>query len=107
MHPGFKTGLDFRLHMLWGLTVMDAVETMYRATRPYEIHKGDTQKVYDQWILPLMKTFANISTSKIAYPKKALEDFDACIADFNKIEIDRSVRKPRVAFEHYGQFQFY
>jgi predicted CoA-substrate-specific enzyme activase len=97
MHPGFKTGLDFRLHMLWGLTVMDAVETMYRATRPYEIHKGDTQKVYDQWILPLMKTFANISTSKIAYPKKALEEFDACIADFNKIEIDRSVRKPRVA----------
>lgn len=97
MHPGFKVGLDFRLHMLWGLSVMDAIETMYRAIRPYEINKGDTQKVYDHWIPILMKKLGQLPKRKIAYPKKALKLLDQCIADFNKIEADRSVRKPRVA----------
>ncbi len=96
MHPGFKVGLDFRLHMLWGLSVMDAIETMYRAIRPYEIHNGDTQKVYDKWIPILMKELGQLPKSKIAYPKKVLALFDECVAEFNTIEADRSIRKPRV-----------
>lgn len=96
MHPGFKVGLDFRLHMLWGLSVMDAIETMYRAIRPYEIHNGDSQKVYDKWIPVLMKELGHLPKSKIAYPKKVLALFDECIAEFNTIEADRSIRKPRV-----------
>src|SRR5574344_1072609 len=96
MHPGFKVGLDFRLHMLWGLSVMDAIETMYRAIRPYEIHNGDTQKVYDKWIPILMKELGQLPKSKIAYPKKVLALFDDCVAEFNTIEADRSIRKPRV-----------
>lgn len=96
MHPGFKVGLDFRLHMLWGLSVMDAIETIYRAIRPYEIHNGDTQKVYDKWIPILMKELGQLPKSKIAYPKKVLALFDECVAEFNTIEADRSIRKPRV-----------
>jgi predicted CoA-substrate-specific enzyme activase len=96
MHPGFKVGLDFRLHMLWGLSVMDAIETMYRAIRPYEIHNGDSQKVYDKWIPVLMKELGHLPKSKIAYPKKVLALFDECVAEFNTIEADRSIRKPRV-----------
>ncbi|MFA6836383.1 MAG: acyl-CoA dehydratase activase [Fibrobacteraceae bacterium] len=96
MHPGFKLSLDFRLHMLWGLTVMDLVETIYRASRPYEIHKGDTQKVFDHWIPLLMHEIGYTPKQLIAYPKSVLNMLDQAIDDFNKIEVDRTVRKPRV-----------
>ena len=39
MHPGFTVGLDFRLHMLWGIVLMDAIETMYRAILPYDSYR--------------------------------------------------------------------
>ena len=97
MHPGFKLTLDFRLHMLWGLTMMDAIETIYRRSRPYELHEGDTQKVYDIWLPRVMETVAKISTKSIAYPKEAIRVFDQAIEEFNKVEVDASYRKPRVA----------
>ena len=97
MHPGFKLTLDFRLHMLWGLTMMDAIETMYRRSRPYELHAGDTQKVYDEWLPKIMEKVAVISKKSIAYPKEAIHLFDQAVEAFNKIEVDDSYRKPRVA----------
>lgn len=97
MHPGFKLTLDFRLHMLWGLTMMDAIETIYRRSRPYELHAGDTQKVYDKWLPRVMEKVAVISTKGIAYPKEALKTFDQAVEAFNRIEVDSSYRKPRVA----------
>ncbi|MDR2579661.1 MAG: acyl-CoA dehydratase activase-related protein, partial [Fibromonadaceae bacterium] len=50
MHPGFNAGIDFRLHMLWGMAIMDGIEIMFRAIRPYEKNIGESQKVYDYWI---------------------------------------------------------
>ncbi len=97
MHPGFHTGLDFRLHMLWGLSIMDAIETMYRALRPYELHQGDTQKVYDEWMYRLMKEIAHLSKKELAYPKAVLRTFEQAVEAFNQVEADRSVRKPRVS----------
>lgn len=97
MHPGFRLGLDFKLHMLWGLSVMDCIETIYRALRPYEIHKGDTQKVYDEWMPKLMHMIAHLPKSKLAYPKAMLTELEKCIEAFNGVEADRSVRKPRVS----------
>ena len=97
MHPGFKLTMDFRLHMLWGLTMMDAIETIYRRSRPYEKHAGETQKVYDEWLPRVMEEVAVISHKSLAYPKKALKVFDKAIEAFNKIEVDSSYRKPRVA----------
>jgi predicted CoA-substrate-specific enzyme activase len=97
MHPGFKLGAGFRLHMLWGMGIMDCVETIYHASRPYEVHKGDTQKVYDHWMPLLMHEIGYTPKKHIAYPRLALEMLDLCIDDFNKIEVDRTVRKPRVS----------
>ena len=97
MHPGLSVGLDFRLHMLWGLVIMDSIETMYRALRPYEVVKGSTRKVYDEWMSRMMKMVGRIPRAKIAYPKKVLDEFECCIEAFNQVEADRSVRKPRVS----------
>lgn len=97
MHPGFKLGLPFQLHMLWGLTTMDCIETIYRRSRPYEFHAGDTQRVYDKWMPKIMEEIAYTSNKDIAYPKKALRMLDQAIEEFNQIEVDTSYRKPRVA----------
>jgi predicted nucleotide-binding protein (sugar kinase/HSP70/actin superfamily) len=97
MHPGFKLGLPFQLHMLWGLTVMDCIETIYRRSRPYELHAGDTQRVYDKWMPKIMEEIAYTPNKEIAYPKTALLMLDQAIEEFNKIEVDSSYRKPRVA----------
>jgi len=101
MHPGFRLGLDFRLHMLWGLVCMDAIETIYRALRPYEATKDDTQKVYDKWMPKIMHTLGNLKKHELAYPKKALTQFIACIQEFNQIKLtedrEKGERKPRVA----------
>ena len=101
MHPGFRLGLDFRLHMLWGLVTMDGIETMFRAIRPYEAHEGDTQKVYDHWMPLLMRMIGILGKKDLGYPKQVIEMFRACIEAFNGIEITedrkKGIRKPRVA----------
>lgn len=101
MHPGFRLGLDFRLHMLWGLVTMDGIETMFRAIRPYEAHEGDTQKVYDHWMPLLMRMVGILGKTDLGYPKQVIEMFRACIEAFNGIEITedrkKGIRKPRVA----------
>jgi len=90
MHPGFSAGLDFRLHMLWGMTMMDGIEIMFRAVRPYEKNHGESLRVYNHWIKETMlETAGNI--------KGALKKFEQAVEAFNSIEADMSVRKPRVA----------
>ncbi len=101
MHPGFQLGLDFRLHTLWGLAFMDAIETAYRAVRPYEIHKGDSKKIYSKWMPELMKTAATLKKTELGSPKRLVEMLRQCIDEFNKVEItearQKGIRKPRVA----------
>jgi len=90
MHPGFSAGLDFRLHMLWGMAVMDGIEIMFRAVRPYEKYNGESLRTYNYWIKETMQEAAgNI--------RGALKKFEKAVEAFNGIEADISVRKPRVA----------
>jgi len=90
MHPGFTAGVDFRLHMLWGMAMMDGIEIMFRAVRPYEKNRGESLRVYNYWIKETMQeTAGNI--------RGALKKFEQAVEAFNKIEADISVRKPRVA----------
>ncbi|GHV14335.1 hypothetical protein AGMMS49938_10280 [Fibrobacterales bacterium] len=90
MHPGFKAGLDFQIHMLWGMAMMDGIEIMFRTVRPYEKNRGETQRVYNYWIKEVMcEAAGNI--------RGALKKLEKAIEAFNKIDADFSVRKPRVA----------
>jgi len=80
---------------------MDAIETMYRALRPYEVNKGDTQKVYDHWMPLMMNLVGILKKSELVTPKKMLEMFHCCVEAFNTVSVteDRmnGIRKPRVA----------
>jgi predicted nucleotide-binding protein (sugar kinase/HSP70/actin superfamily)/methylmalonyl-CoA mutase cobalamin-binding subunit len=90
MHPGFNAGVDFRLHMLWGMAMMDGIEIMLRAIRPYEKNHGESLRVYNYWIKETMQeTAGNI--------RGALKKFEQAVEAFNNIEADMSIRRPRVA----------
>ncbi|MCL2281871.1 MAG: acyl-CoA dehydratase activase-related protein [Fibromonadales bacterium] len=90
MHPGFAAGIDFRLHMLWGMAIMDCIEIMFRTIRPYEKNIGESLRTYDHWIKETMLEAAgNI--------RGAIKKLEQAVDAFNKIEADTSVRKPRVA----------
>jgi len=90
MHPGFRAGVDFRVHMLWGMAMMDGIEIMFRAIRPYEKNRGESLRVYNYWIKETMQEAAgNI--------RGALKKFEQAVEAFNNIEADMSTRRPRVA----------
>jgi len=90
MHPGFEANLDFRLRIMWGITFMDAIETMVRQVRPYEVNLGQTQQVYEYYLNKVL-------SEAVVDRKVAMKSFEECVDAFNNIPIDRSNRKPRVA----------
>lgn len=90
MHPGFEANTAFRMKMVWGVALMDALEGIIRSIRPYEVHAGEAQRAYDYWM-------PKVLTECVTNRKKALNSFAECIEAFNAIEIDRSQRRPRVA----------
>lgn len=90
MHPGFSSGNWFRIGMLFGLHITDALEEMRRKIRPYELNKGETNKVFDEYIEKACDVLANESKLKV------FRVLSEAVKAFNEIPIDRSKRKPRV-----------
>lgn len=89
LHADFKLSVFFQLRMLWGLTMMDALEDLRRKVRPYEIKPGEANRVFDQGLEDISQGFNyGIRAAFQAY-KKAVDNFCA-------IEVKRMQRKPRV-----------
>jgi len=83
-------GMKFRINAWKGFVAFDYVRKIYRETKPYEIVKGETEKLYDESIKKLEKCIENGSRGL----HKLLVDI---ANDFQKIETDRSHRRPVVA----------
>ncbi|MBQ2669496.1 MAG: hypothetical protein IJG06_01840 [Clostridia bacterium] len=60
--------------------------------RPYEVHKGETNKVHDKWQKRLYNDIINKNHKNLKL-KKVIEEI---VADFDAIEIDETVKKPKV-----------
>jgi predicted CoA-substrate-specific enzyme activase len=83
-------GQKFRINAWRGFIVADFLRKIHRETRPYEINKGETDKLYEVSILKLEKCIENGS--------KGLHKVLASIAeDFMAIKVDKSVKRPVVA----------
>jgi predicted nucleotide-binding protein (sugar kinase/HSP70/actin superfamily) len=89
MHPGFRKGIAFQVNMVWGMAMVDRVEAMLRAVRPYEINPGETLKVYQHYL-------ESVTESIKGSREHALEEFRRAVNSFNAIPSDRTHRKPRV-----------
>lgn len=89
MHPGFRLGALFNVRCLWVITMMDILEELRRQIRPYELHSGETNRVFDESI---DRISAGIDKGIAA----AVRAYKKSIAEFCKIQYDRSELRPRV-----------
>jgi predicted nucleotide-binding protein (sugar kinase/HSP70/actin superfamily) len=83
-------GQKFRINAWRGFIVADYLRKIHRETRPYEINKGETDKIYENSIIKLEKCIENGS--------KGLHKVLAGVAEeFMAIKVDKSVKRPVVA----------
>lgn len=62
-NPGFSLSLTFLRQMLHGLVYGDLIMNLANQCRPYEIHKGDTDRLVDEWVNRLVADFEKGSSS--------------------------------------------
>ncbi len=89
MHPGFKLSPLFQIRMIWSLAMIDALEMMLRAVRPYETVPGQTDGVFETCLSEVTEIIPKGIKEAKAVMRKAVERFNA-------IPSDRRVRRPRV-----------
>ena len=83
-------GQKFRINAWKGFVVADYLRKIFRETRPYEINKGDSDKLYYESLRRLERCIEKGS--------RGLHKVLTSIAlDFMAIEVDKSKRKPVVA----------
>ena len=90
MHPGVRLGTMFNLRALWVITMMDMLEELRRQIRPYELNKGETNRVFDETIDNMARGIDKGIISALKAYKKGL-------ARFCEIKYDRSKPRPRVS----------
>ena len=88
--PGFKITMPLIERMLKMVVYADLLQKMLTKNRVYEIHKGETQKLFDQW---MEKSKRLLEKSTMKEFKQSIYDM---VEDFEKIELDLSVEKPKV-----------
>ncbi len=88
--PGFKLSLGLFEGLLKGVIYGDLLQKMLTKNRAYEVNKGETEKLYNEW-MDKCKALVRKSTNKQF--KQSIYDI---VNDFEKIELDTSVKKPKV-----------
>ncbi len=91
------SGLQFTLPLIRttvaALVYGDLIMYLHNKTRSYEVKKGATQEVVDYWIKKLREQFDHKRGGKWKDVKKNCKEI---CQDFEKIELDKSVIKPKV-----------
>ncbi len=88
--PGFKISVGLVERLLKMVVYGDLLQKLLMKNRAYEVHKGETQELFNKWMEKCKKLIEK-STNK-EFKKSIYEMVD----DFEKIELDTSVPKPRV-----------
>ena len=88
--PGFKLTVPLVERLLKTVVYGDLLQKMLTKNRVYEVNKGETQKLFDYW-MDKCKKLLEKSTNKEF--KQSIYDI---VNDFEKIELDTSIEKPKV-----------
>ncbi len=89
-NPGFKISPEMMEKLLKSIVYGDLLQKMLTKNRAYEINKGETQKLYDVWIEKCKTILTKPGTKAF---KQSIYDI---VNDFEKIELDTSIKKPKV-----------
>jgi predicted nucleotide-binding protein (sugar kinase/HSP70/actin superfamily) len=88
IHPGFTAGLRFKLTMLWGIALTDALDAMVRATRPYELSPGSVDLLYEEHLDKICRALERGA-------RRACAAFSRAVKAFNAVPVERSHKRPR------------
>lgn len=77
-NPGFKLTVPFIVHMGFSIMYGDLIMLLANQTRPYEVNKGDTDKLIKYWIDYLTKTRFALTGKNC---KKTMRDIVKSFAD--------------------------
>src|SRR5699024_1850117 len=88
--PGFKLTPKLLEKLIKCVIYGDLLQKMLTKNRAYEIHKGETQKLFDAWMEKCKKLLISCSNKEF---KQSIYDI---VNDFEKIELDTSIKRPRV-----------
>lgn len=89
-HPGvFIFGISSVLEAIWAFMMLDSLKYIVRKIRPYEINKGETNKVFKACVDKLA-----VGIKKSLHQAK--KSFKECINDLMQIKYDRTNLKKRV-----------
>ena len=92
-NPGFSITKGLLLKLITGLVMGDMIMSVYNEIAPYEIHKGETQRVYQE-VNELLHEYFHYPAYKVFYHPNKL--FEKVLKSFSEIEVDRSTIKPKV-----------
>ncbi len=81
---GFKLNLSFLKKIIAGIFYGDMLMALSNQTRPYENHKGDTEKMLEKWLTIIPSMFSDNLGIKLDQMRKS---FKAIAQDFASIEI--------------------
>ena len=88
--PGFKLSIPLIERLIKSCIYADLLQKMLTKNRAYEINKGETQKLFDSW---MEKCKELVNKSSMKQFKQSIYDI---VDDFEKIELDTSIVKPKV-----------
>jgi predicted CoA-substrate-specific enzyme activase len=90
LHPGFRFNKITYAQIAWGIIMSDMLEDLRHKIRPYELKKGETDRVFCESMDAIAEGLAQRGiTGALSAYKKAVDAMAA-------ITYDRSVRKPLV-----------
>ena len=88
--PGFKITVPLMEKLLKTVIYGDLLQKMLTKNRAYEVNKGETQKLFDFWMKKCKELLVKSNSKEF---KQSIYDI---VNDFEKIELDTSIEKPKV-----------
>ena len=88
--PGFKLTIPLIDKLLKTVVYADLLQKMLTKNRAYEKNKGETQKLFDTWMEKCKKLLIKSTNKEF---KQSIYEI---VNDFEKIELDLSIEKPKV-----------
>lgn len=92
-NPGFKVNLKMIKKAFFAIFLGDLFMQLVNATKPYEINKGDTLKLYDKWNKKLKKL---MRTKEASRWKNIYPHIQVLVKEFDNIPVDKSKKLPKV-----------
>ena len=88
--PGFKLTPKLLDQLIKCIIYGDLLQKMLTKNRAYEVNKGETKKLFDTWMAKCKEILTKGNSKQF---KQSIYDI---VNDFEKIELDTSIEKPKV-----------